>query len=328
MARWATNNEATSKWQKLVDIREKAKDKTKSAFHLDSSADDTIEPPHEAGFEELNASPAFNPTKFLNRQRIGQAGLPAKAVCAVQSTVDSIVHPKTAIKAAATKKTAGTLAKSRPYLSRKADLDFLEAHDDLERAEGSRDGVGDEAEVAQRDGNIDQCKEHIAEMERARLNMRVAWMTSRHVQRVQVVDAVSTPPFPEDSFFEQQDDRGGLRSSIGANGLHMQVNKTKQVTIYRRWTEIIRRLSQFYGAIYRRFRRTFFRYRYPSQTYREVHYSQRAIADFSFRHSVHLQMGRSGTDWEVDCVIYLSLVHITPDDVFHKCLPLPTKMKS
>jgi len=87
------------------------------------------------------------------------------------------------------------LAKSNPYLSLKADLEFLQAHDDLTRAEGSQSGSGDQAQATRKTDNIDECEETIAETERRRKNVRVAWVTWRHVQRVRVVDAVP-PPFP------------------------------------------------------------------------------------------------------------------------------------
>ena len=38
--------------------------------------------------------------------------------------------------------------------------------------------------------------------------MRVAWVTARHVQRVRAVHTISAPSFPEESFFEKQDDCG------------------------------------------------------------------------------------------------------------------------
>lgn len=202
------NGEVTSKRQKLAEIKDKAKNKTKRVFHIDYFEEHMERSSQEAEVDELNESPAFNPTKFLNRQRVGQAGLPAKVVSAVQSTIEAVLNPKKAIKSAATKKTAGTLAKSRPYLSRKADLDFLEAHDDLERVEGSRVNADGKGEVVEKNGNIDECEEHIEELERARLEMRVAWMTARHVQRVRVVNVFPPPIFPEESFFERQDDLG------------------------------------------------------------------------------------------------------------------------
>ena len=48
-----------------------------------------------------------------------------------RGTAEELLNPKTAAKRHATKNAAGKLAKSRPYLSRKADLDFLDAHDEL-----------------------------------------------------------------------------------------------------------------------------------------------------------------------------------------------------
>jgi hypothetical protein len=194
-----------SKPQRLM---EKAKAKTKKVLNIESSGDDEAgETPGEAALKEINESPAFNSSHFLNKARIGPSGVPDKAIAILQGTVEAIVHPKSAIKQAATKKTAGKLAKSNPYLSRRADLEFLQAHDDLIRAEGSRSWSDDEEAAARKADNIDECEETIAEMEKRRKNMRVAWVTARHVQRVRVVDDVP-PPFPDQSFFYEQDDCG------------------------------------------------------------------------------------------------------------------------
>lgn len=193
-----------SKPQRLM---EKAKAKTKKVLNIEHSDDDEVEEtPGEAALKEINESPAFNSSQFLNKTRIGPSGVPDEAIATLQSTVEAIFHPQSAIKRAATKKTAGKLAKSNPYLSRKADLEFLQAHDNLIRAEGSRSGSDDEEAVARKADNIDECEETIAEMER-RKNMRVAWVTGRHVQRVRVVDVVP-PPFPDESFFYEPDDCG------------------------------------------------------------------------------------------------------------------------
>jgi hypothetical protein len=211
----ACDGEASSKRKTFLDIKGRAKDKTKRALHIESSDGDADRSSYEARIEELNESPAFNPAKFLNRERIGQSGLRAKALSAIQGTVGAIANPKAAITSRATKTTAGTLAKSRPYLSHKADLDFLEAHDDLERAEGSRSEIEEEDEAVEKARRIDQYEERLAETERGRLNMRVAWMTARHVQRVRRVDAVPPPSFPDDSFFEQRADCGFIEFNWG-----------------------------------------------------------------------------------------------------------------
>jgi hypothetical protein len=60
------------------------------------------------------------------------------------------------------------LAESRPYLSRQADLEFLEAHDELVRAADSRSSSDNEEDVARKIGNIDQCEETIAQLEKRR----------------------------------------------------------------------------------------------------------------------------------------------------------------
>ncbi|KAE8441809.1 hypothetical protein EG329_004262 [Mollisiaceae sp. DMI_Dod_QoI] len=193
---------------KTYGMKAKAKQKAKHLLHIESSSDDDDDDGYYAALDELENSPAFNTSKLLNRARIGASGITSKAVGVVQGTAGAIINPKAAIKARATRKTAGMLAKSRPYLSRKADLDFLEAHDNLTRAEGTRSGSDDEETAARKEEGIDQCEEHIEQMERSRQNMRVAWVTTRHVQRVRAVDVLPPPPFPEDSFFEHHDDCG------------------------------------------------------------------------------------------------------------------------
>ncbi|KUJ18508.1 uncharacterized protein LY89DRAFT_582089 [Mollisia scopiformis] len=196
-------------------LKARVKRKAKHILHIDSSSGAEEDEEYQAALDELDNSPAFNTSKFLNRTRIGNSGIKGKALGLVQEAAAAIVHPKEAIKTRATKKTAGTLAKSRPYLSRKADLDFLEAHDDLEQAEGRRDDSDDEGAFDRKNEGINQCEERIENMETARQNMRVAWITARHIQRVRVVDAIPPLPFPDDNFFEQEDDCGVLEFNWG-----------------------------------------------------------------------------------------------------------------
>jgi hypothetical protein len=199
-------------------LKDRAKAKAKKALNVGYSAEDSSpQTPYEAAYQELNESPAFNSSRFLNKARSGPSGIPDKAIAFAQGTAEVLLHPKTAAKRHATRNAAGELAKSRPYLSRKADLDFLEAHDELKRAKGadSRDGGGYEEDLEKRRRDINHCEDHIQEMERRRQSMRVAWVTARHVQRVRAVYAVSPPPFPEQSFFEKQDDCGNTEFQWG-----------------------------------------------------------------------------------------------------------------
>ena len=202
------HDETPSSLNKLRKIRDKAKTKTKRALHIDPFGDEDAErSSSEAALEELNDSPAFNSSKFLNQARRGPSGYAGKVVAMVRGTANVIINPKAAIKLRATQTTAGKLAKSHPYMSRKADLEFLEAHDDLRRVENKHSESDDEETVIRRQGNIDQGQERVKGLEKRRQNMKVAWVTARHVLRVRVVDTTPTP-FPDDNFFEEKDDCG------------------------------------------------------------------------------------------------------------------------
>ena len=203
-----SNADISTNKHTLRRVKDKAKATTK-ALHIDSFSgdEDGEKSPYQAAVEELNDSPAFNTSKFLNKSRIGPSGIPDRVIAFVQGTAHAVIDPKGAIKYRATRKTAGKLAKSRPYLSRQVDLDFLEAHDDLVRVQDTQNSNDDEATTARKDGDVDDCEQHVQALEDKRHNMRVAWITARHVQRVKVVDTIP-PPFPDDSFFEEKDDCG------------------------------------------------------------------------------------------------------------------------
>lgn len=202
------NSDLTTR-ERISLLKEKAKVKSKQALHIGRHAvedeQDTID--YDAALAEIDDSPAFNPSNFLNRKRIGPAGYPDKVIAVLQGAAETILHPKTTIKEKATKTTASKLAKSGPYLSRQADLDFLEAYDDLQRVRENRNGSDDEETAARKDGDINNATERIEDMEQRRQSMRVAWVTVSHVQRVRVVDD-KAPSFPNDAFFEEVDDCG------------------------------------------------------------------------------------------------------------------------
>ncbi|KAF8860812.1 hypothetical protein BDZ45DRAFT_703698 [Acephala macrosclerotiorum] len=169
---------------KEYGVRAKAKRKAKHILRIEKSSHDDNE--YQAAVEELEHSPAFNTSKFLNRARIGTSGITSKGIDIVQGVAGAIINPKAAIKARATRKTA--------------------AHDDLHRAEEGKNTSDDEETAARKREGVDQCTGRIEKMEKSRQNMRVAWVTARHAQRVRAVDAIPPTPFPDDSFFEEIDD--------------------------------------------------------------------------------------------------------------------------
>ena len=132
--------------------------------------------------DRLKHDPAFNPSHLVKRKHDRSSNITDKALGGLQSIGRSIAHPKDSIKTKATRTTAGQLSKAeRPYLSHKSDLDFLEAHDNLRRAEStssSRRQSSDEQDdptVLHQKGKIKEMKDH-------RESLRVAWTTARHVR--------------------------------------------------------------------------------------------------------------------------------------------------
>ena len=198
---------------KVHNIGSTAKQKIKKALPIDSSSNDDIEEEcvetneYQAAMREINESPAFDSSRLLNNGRLGPIGLQDRAVATTQATRHFISSPKAALKTRAARKTAGRLAKSQPFLSKEADLAFLRAHDKLHEAEGSRDSSG---EVGITDGcsvDVNERLDKIEQIEATRESMKVAWVTTRHVQRVRVIDT-TLPPRLEDTAFEKLDEFG------------------------------------------------------------------------------------------------------------------------
>lgn len=159
--------------------------------------------------DELENSFAFNPAGFLNKPRMSISGSAGKAISTLHKTAEAVQNPKKFIKARAASKLSKT---ARPYLSRKADLDFLEAHDDL--AEAKADENAEDAESPIEADKIDHCQSRVNSLQETRDTMRIAWMTGRHVSRVRAVDA-DPRSFPRDEYFEEEDDCGATEYQWG-----------------------------------------------------------------------------------------------------------------
>jgi hypothetical protein len=179
--------------------------KTKTALHINFSNKDDEQTQDKAAIEELNESLAFSSSKFFNTK---DTGVHDKAKDFLQATQQAIAHPISAVKTRTTKKTAGKLAKSRPFLSKKSDLDFMDAYDKLQDAKESRSAEDDEQAT-----KVNICEDRIEKMKSEREAMKVAWVTARHVQRARAVD--KTPlSFPSIDYFEQPDDCGAAEFEL------------------------------------------------------------------------------------------------------------------
>lgn len=199
-----------SKRDKVSSLTSRSKAKVKQAFTIEDgySSDESDHRTYEQkSLDDLHHNPAFDPSKFLNPWRFNAFGTLGKVLDGVNLMGSAVTHPKKTIKDRATHTAAGKIAKARPYISREADLRFLDVANDLDRAESSRcESDGDEL-AARKDERIDDLNEKINGIEEKRLSLRVAWQSSRHMQRVKVVRR-EQGKFPEDSFFEEKDDCG------------------------------------------------------------------------------------------------------------------------
>ncbi|RAL62368.1 hypothetical protein DID88_004934 [Monilinia fructigena] len=192
-------------------LRSKAKAKAKRLIEIaegNSLSEDNEEDQFlNAVAEEINQSAAFDADKVLNTSRLGNVSRIERTKTILQGTAGAITHPIASLKSKATRKTAGKLAKSRPYLSNQADFDFLEAYDGLHQARDAQNTSDDEDAIEENLNDIDHYEKKVHTIERSREEMRVAWVTDRHVHRVRVVDKIP-PPFPPDQYFERQNDQG------------------------------------------------------------------------------------------------------------------------
>ena len=203
---------------KLRSLRKKTKARTKKIFTL--SAGNATDDKNDAidtteALKNIENDPAFNPTK-LSKQTTnpslssGRSPLD-KSAGALKFIAKSVIHPKDAIKHKATTTTAAKLsAVQKPHVSQKADLEFLEAHDSLSRAQSSqasrqasRRMTSDEEEE---DEETTRCRNKVEMLEAHRESIRVAWTTG-HIDRVRVVPKRHFE-FPKREAFVERDEKG------------------------------------------------------------------------------------------------------------------------
>ena len=195
----------SSKRKRLSGLTSRTKAKTKKILKMKGTTDDQSDSEEEGPLSILEHNPAFNSSELRKRRRFRPGKTAEKALGTMQTVGRVFVHPKDTIKKGATRTTAGQLSKAeRPYLSQKANLDFLQAHDDLKQAEStssSKQATSDE----EQDNSIVSQRDKLKEMEEHRESLRVAWITSRHVRRVRVVPKRHIN-FPKDEYFIERDE--------------------------------------------------------------------------------------------------------------------------
>lgn len=197
-----------SKRKRLSGLSRRTRAKTRNLFKMDGAAeDDRSENEGEGPLDDMKRDPAFNSSQLIKKKPFRPGKTADKTLGAIQSIGNAVVHPIKSAKSTATRTTAGQLSKAeRPFLSQKADMEFLQAHDNLKRAEStssSKQGTSDE----ERESLIGGHRDKIREMEEQREGLRAAWTTSRHVRRVRVVPKRHIN-FPHNEYFVERDERG------------------------------------------------------------------------------------------------------------------------
>lgn len=199
--------EGSSKRKRLSTLTSKTKAKTKKILKMKSTTDDQSDSEEEGPLNMLEHNPAFNPSELRKQRRFRPGKSAEKALGTMQTVGKAFIHPKDTIKKGATRTTAGQLSKAEhPYLSQKANLDFLQAHDDLKQAESTSSSKQVTSDEEQEDSIVSQ-RDKLKKMEEHRESLRVAWVTSRHVRRVRVVPKRHIN-FPKDEYFVERDERG------------------------------------------------------------------------------------------------------------------------
>ncbi|KAL8674868.1 MAG: hypothetical protein Q9168_000754 [Polycauliona sp. 1 TL-2023] len=151
---------------------------------------------------QMTQDPAFNPAKLDSKDH-SENGLAAKAQKNLQTVAAAILHPKEGFKGKATRSTAGRLSRiERPYISRDMDLELLDAHDNLSRAQS---GASSDRLLLERgaDSSVGDLTDKVQELEAKRESLRTARTLDRHVQRVRVVPKRCFNVPKEEDFLER-----------------------------------------------------------------------------------------------------------------------------
>ena len=198
---------------RLRSVKEKSKDKAKKLFSKEEPLEDAqIEgDEHGSGLHSgIDEEPAFNPAHLDKQESSTLSDVPHIAKKAVKKVASVALNPKRAIQKQATKTSTGMISagQQQPYLSHEDDRDFLNAHDNLLRAQSSqslRQGSDQESD----DETTKYCRRELEGLEAHRESLRVAWVTSRHIDRVRVVPH-NRLDYPRYEAFIERDESGAF----------------------------------------------------------------------------------------------------------------------
>ncbi|KAL9123381.1 MAG: hypothetical protein Q9187_000063 [Circinaria calcarea] len=195
---------------KLRSLASLTKAKPKQLRNLASRASSALAGDHgePEPLHSIHDDAAFNPGTLANRKTFSPGVSANKTREVLQSITTTIAHPRRTTIRKVKKATARTLSSVQgPHLSHREELEFLEAHDNLSRAEftkSSRQSTSDDKD--EDDAATNNFRDKISALEEHRESRRVAW-TTNHINRVRVVPKGNLK-FPDHEAFVERDDSG------------------------------------------------------------------------------------------------------------------------
>ena len=181
---------------RVRSIGQATKAKAKKVFHAipkglkkEESQRDTDDEVYDEDFDEneilkdVKRNPAFSPKQLVRKDGFSVSGTIDATLGTTKGTLRTVAHPRRALKAKVAKKLA---TPDHPYLSPEADVQLLDAHEEMVRIQSSRTTSSAEGspDLESERGRLEK-KVHNLESDREKA--RVAWITSRHVFRVRAV---------------------------------------------------------------------------------------------------------------------------------------------
>ena len=193
----------------LRTITLKTKAKSKKLLHMTSGSPPANEAAsdHDGVLRHIEDNPAFNPGKLGNPKHPVLKSTTEKTLGVFQTAATTVAHPRQATKSKFTRTTAGQLSKMHK-LDQEADLDLLDAHEDLENAESSRSSghtLSDDEDV---NSLAEGRRAKVEALEAHRESTRVAWITGQ-IERVRVVPKRHLE-YPQRSAFVERDGHGSV----------------------------------------------------------------------------------------------------------------------
>ncbi|KAM0793877.1 hypothetical protein BDR22DRAFT_816076 [Usnea florida] len=199
-----------SKKKHFSGLTRRTKATTKRFLQLDGAPEDgRSEVGVEGLLDDIKHDPSFNSSQLIKKKTFRPGKTADKTLGAIQSIGNAVVHPMQSARSAVTRTTANQLSKAeRPFISQRSDVEFLQAHENLNRAEStsaSKLGTSEEEQESLIGGH----QSKIREMEKNRESLRAAWTTSRHVRRVRVVPKRQIN-LPDNEYFVERDNHGAF----------------------------------------------------------------------------------------------------------------------